>query len=208
MKVAQSDMLAKLQLSHIPAEEELARRKPIVEKRIGNSSGAIERRQIQVERQMTVLLCGKLQNPVLVCQKSIQSKDINNIPVIPLVAKIGQEVQKFKLPFRAAHSSTLETDFEFIFIKSVQPEPSEFGDTLEEKQFIVFDCMTFFCLPAVLKVGPDAHSVLTVQLQIDLEKMRQLPEELLQMQMTKLLVARIKNTKLIQSFYLTINMVE
>ena len=35
-----------------------------------------------------------------------------------------------------------------------------------------------------------------------------MPAHLLQMQMTKLLVARIKNTKLIQSFYLTINLVE
>lgn len=62
------------------------------------------------------------------------------------------------------HASTLETDFEFIFIKSVQPVPTEFGDSLEEKQFMVFNCMTFFCLPAVLKVGPDAAALLTVQL--------------------------------------------
>ena len=84
--------------------------------------------------------------------------------MIPIVAKIGAEVQKFKLPFKAIHSNTLETDFEFIFIKSVRPEPTPNGDTLEEKQFIVFDCMTFFCLPAVLKVGPDAPSLLSVQL--------------------------------------------
>ena len=88
------------------------------------------------------------------------------------MAKLGQEVQKFKLPFRAAHSSTQETDFEFIFIKSVQPEPTLNRDSLEERQFIVFDCMTFFCLPAVLKVGPNAHALLTVQLQINQDKIR------------------------------------
>ena len=145
---------------------------------------------------MSVLLCGKLLNPVLTCPKSITMVD-KNIPVIPLVAKLGQDVQKFKLPFKATNASSQETDFEFIFIKSVQPEPTEFGDSLEEKQFVVFNCMTFFCLPAVLKVGPDASSLLTVQLQINHEKIKQLPAHLLQTQMTKLLVARIKNTKLI-----------
>ena len=68
--------------------------------------------------------------------------------------------------------------------------------------------MTFFCLPAVLMVGPDTTSLLTVQVQINQDKISQLDPALLQMQMTKLLVARIKNTKLIQSFYLTINLVE
>ena len=88
-------------------------------------------------------------------------------PVIPLVAKLGQGVQKFKLPFTAVHSATRETDFEFIFIKSVRPDASEDKESLEEKQFAVFDCMTFFCLPAVLKVGPESTSVLTVQVQIN-----------------------------------------
>ena len=84
----------------------------------------------------------------------------------------------------------------------------EGSDSLEMKQFVVFECMTFFCLPAVLSVGPNAPSVLSVQLQINQEKLNQLPPELLQIQMTKLLVARIKNTRMIQSFYLTINLAE
>lgn len=126
--------------------------------------------------------------------------------MIPLVAKLGQGVQKFKLPFKAVHKATRETEFEFIFIKSVRPDPTEDGDSLEEKQFAIFDCMTFFCLPAVLKVGPDCVSHLTVQVQINQEKISKLPKELLTMQMTKLLVARIKNTRLIQSFYLTIKL--
>ena len=117
--------------------------------------------------------------------------------MIPLVARLGQDVQKFKLPFKAIHNLSKETEFEFIFIKSVQPEATEYRDSLEERQFIVFDCMTFFCLPAVLKVGPDAQALLTVQLQINHDKLKRLPPHLLEMKMTKLLVARIKNTKLI-----------
>ena len=51
MKASQSDMLAKLELSHIPSEEELAKNGgPIVEKRISNSSDAIEKRSIEIQR--------------------------------------------------------------------------------------------------------------------------------------------------------------
>lgn len=118
-------------------------------------------------------------------------------------------MQKFKIPFKAVHDLSPETDFEFIFIKSVQPQAGEgVEESLEYKQFVVFDCMTFFCLPAVLKVGPKATSMLSIQMQVNVEKLNKLPRELLQTQMTKLLVARIKNTKLIQSFYLTINLTE
>ncbi len=202
MTASCSDMLAKIQLQHIKEDEEPM---SFVQKRIDNG---IQKSMQAFKKVMEVILCGKLQNPVLICQKSITSKTNQHIPVIPLVAKISQGVQKFKIPFKAAHMNTAETDFEFIFIKSVQPPPTENRDSLEEKQFIVFDCMTFFCLPAVLKVGPEAPSVLSVQLQINHDKLSKLPQELLQTQMTKLLVARIKNTKLIQSFYLTINLTE
>ena len=124
---------------------------------------------------MNVLICGKLQNPVLSCLKSLANADYENCQIIPIVAKIGQGVQKFKIPFKAVHACSQETEFEFIFIKSVQPDPSEGVDSLEMKQFVVFDCMTFFCLPAVLKVGPNQPSVLSVQLQINVEKLAQLP---------------------------------
>ena len=75
-----------------------------------------------------------MQNPVLVCTKAITPKGID-IPVIPIVAKLGQGVQKFKLPFTAAHKATRETEFEFIFIKSVRPDPNNEDDveSLEEK---------------------------------------------------------------------------
>jgi len=59
MKASQSDMLAKLELSHIVPEEQ-AMKKAFVEKRIGNSSRKIEKRQLEIQSQMNVLLCGKL----------------------------------------------------------------------------------------------------------------------------------------------------
>ena len=47
MKASQSDMLAKLELSHIVPEEQ-AMKKAFVEKRIGNSSRKIEKRQLEI----------------------------------------------------------------------------------------------------------------------------------------------------------------
>lgn len=149
-----------------------------VEKRV---SIGLEPRALTIEKTKTILLCGRLQNPVLQCMRGLSNTSFENATVIPIVAKLNQGVQKFKIPFKAVHADSPETDFEFIFIKSVQPDASEDQDSLEKKQFIVFNCMTFFCLPAVLKVGPNAPSVLSVQLQMNTEKLAQLPTELLQM---------------------------
>ena len=68
--------------------------------------------------------------------------------------------------------------------------------------------MTFFCQPAVLKVGNKAASILNVQLKVDQARLNSLPEEVLCMTLTKLLVARVKGSNLIQSFYVTINLLD
>ena len=57
----------------------------------------------------------------------------------------------------------------------------------------IFDCMVFFCQPSVLKVGhySQAPAILNVQLKVDIDKLRELPKELLNQQVTKLLIARV-----------------
>lgn len=89
MSASCADLLAKLVLTHIPDEAEQTQR-TIVEKRIGNCNPKVESRRLAIQRKMDVLLCGKLQNPVVQCLKSITT--VNDIPVIPLAAKLGQEV--------------------------------------------------------------------------------------------------------------------
>ena len=100
---------------------------------------------------MKVILCGKLENPTLACLKGLNEFTEQGIDAqkIPLVAKRRVDVQKFKLPFK--NLSSIDTDFEFIFIKSVKSNDAD-EDSLESVQHQVFDCMTFFCQPAVLKV--------------------------------------------------------
>ena len=153
-------MIAKLKLRHIPDSDAA-----IEEKHIG-SQGQILTKKYETNHSMNVILCGKLQNPVLTCPRSISAPELGNFPIIPLVAKLGygKTDAKFKLPFRALHVMTPETEFEFIFIKSVKPEPTEFEDSLEELQFAVFDCITFFCLPGTLKVGSNEPAALNIQM--------------------------------------------
>ena len=156
---------------------------------------------------MKVILCGKLENPTLACLKGITEFKEHGVDAqtIPLVARRRVDVQKFKLPFK--NLSSVDTDFEFIFIKSVKSNDGD-EDSLESVQHQVFDCMTFFCQPAVLKVTNKQPAMLNVQLKVDQERLNRLPDEVLGKTLTKLLVARVKGSNLIQSFYVTINLLD
>jgi hypothetical protein len=68
----------------------------------------------------------------------------------------------------------METEFEFIFIKSSKPKNCT---EVEERQVEVFECMSFFCQPNVLVVNDKAPAILNVQLKVDLDKLERLPEE-------------------------------
>ena len=201
MNVQKADMLAKLDIHWITSNSEA-----VIEKRL-TADNRIEKSIKQLSRSKEVLLCGKLVNPTVTCLKSICIDTAARYKTIPLVVRFGQDVQKFKLPFRLTDEDALETDYEFIFIKSVKPANAP-PDSQEHLQFSVFECMTFFCLPAVLKVSAKQPATLTVQLNLNMEKLAKLPPHLLTMQLTKLLVARIKGTNMLQSFYVTINLVE
>ena len=68
MAASRSDMLAKLVLSKVLDSED---QKATVEKRIRNSDSTIEKRQLVIKQSLSVILCGRLENPVLTCPKAI-----------------------------------------------------------------------------------------------------------------------------------------
>ena len=99
-------MLAKLILSKVLDTED---QKAVVEKRIRNSDQTIEKRKLVIKQSISVILCGRLENPVLTCPKAIKccpglrssSMGARNAAaaasdeaptVIPIVAKLGLEV--------------------------------------------------------------------------------------------------------------------
>lgn len=148
---------------------------------------------------MQVILCGRLENPVVYCTKAVTDTVLRQ-SVIPLAVRMDQPIQKFRLPFLT--KTVDDTDFEFIFIKSVRTE-------FNEDMCSVFDCMVFFCQPSVLKVGcQGGPAVLNVQLKVDLDKINELPRRVLKQSVTKLLIARVQGTNLMQSFYVNLCLIE
>jgi hypothetical protein len=85
---------------------------------------------------MRVVLCGRLQNPEVKCLKSYWDHPTQT-QVIPLAVKKYQPLQKFRLPFRTP-GHLQETEFEFIFIKTVPQDNNE-------HMCRVFSSMVFFC---------------------------------------------------------------
>ena len=122
-----SNLLSHLILTHIPDEQDLAAER--IEKRVGDD-GKIEISKVSIRREMKVILCGKLENPTLFCLKGIKEDGID-ASTIPLVARRRVDVQKFKLPFK--NLSSVDTDFEFIFIKSVKSNEAD-EDSFESLQ--------------------------------------------------------------------------
>ena len=74
----------------------------------------------------------------------------------------------------------------------------------------VFDCMVFYCQPSVVKVGGPGQpaAILNVQLKVDVDRLALLPASVLKQTVTKLLIARVQGTNLMQSFYVTLNLIE
>lgn len=149
MGLTKSNLISQITLSHVPDHKDGAK---YTQKRIGVNSEVLSERKSGVTSTQ-VLICGKLHNPAVTCTKALKSSASS--AVIPLCVRKDVEVQKFKLPFKCVSSESTETDFEFIFIKSVKPVEVDLNDFMstEMRNFRVFECMTFFCLPAVLPVG-------------------------------------------------------
>lgn len=66
MNASTCNMLAKVILSHVPdSSDRLRAVKGFIEKRIGSASTTIEEHSMEVQHEIQIILCGKLQNPVL-----------------------------------------------------------------------------------------------------------------------------------------------
>lgn len=101
---------------------------------------------VLISRTEKVILIGKLSNPTLACSKSIYNPKYGQT-VIPLAVKKTVAVQKFKMPFRTVDRTIdSETEFEFIFIRSVKPtNPTLDTFEFQNNQFKVFENIAFFC---------------------------------------------------------------
>lgn len=148
---------------------------------------------------MTVLVCGHLENPKVKCLKSIYNSTAA-VQTIPLALSTNQPLQKFKLPFSSSLIGA-EHPFEFMFIKTVRTDDNE-------DMCRVFECMVFFCQPSVLPLVGGETGILNVQIKLDVDKLNALPRSVLKTPLSKLLIARLKDTNLLQSYYVTLQLIE
>jgi hypothetical protein len=122
---------------------------------------------------------------------------------VSLAVKKTQGIQKFKLPFKNL-SNYLDSDIEFAFIRT----PS----TKDDKQELEpIDCLSFYCQPNQLKISADQISILTVQVKVNTDMLvneEKVDQKLLKNPLNKLLVARLKNSQVLFSYFVSISLVD
>jgi hypothetical protein len=70
----------------------------------------------EVERELKVMLIGKLENPKIECMRELNHCD-SACNVIPLGVKKNLSQQKFRIPFKNL-SGNLDADYDFTFVKT------------------------------------------------------------------------------------------
>lgn len=88
-----------------------------------------------------------------------------------------------------------------MFIKSVLTGENE-------EMCRVFECMVFFCQPSILNLSNEENGQLNVQIKVDVDRLNALPASCWKQPLTKLLIARLKDTNLLQSYYVTLELID
>lgn len=73
------------------------------------------------------------------------------------------------------------------------------------------DCFSFYCQPNQLKINAEQVSILTVQIKVNTDLLlneEKVDQKLLKCPLNKLLVARLKNSQVLFSFFVSITLVE
>ena len=144
---------------------------------------------------------GYLDNPRIKCMKQLYNKAANS-EVVSLAVKKTQGIQKFKLPFKNL-SSYLDSDIEFAFIRTTNQKVSSENEPI--------DCLSFYCQPNQLKIAADQISILTVQVKVNTDMLMnhdKIDQKMLKNPLNKLLVARLKNSQVLFSYFVSISLVD
>ena len=175
------------------------------EKHVSHKEERIVLKERQISSKIEVLLLGFLDNPVIKCQKQLFNRMACQ-DIVSLAVKKMTGIQKFKLPFKNM-SSYLDSDIEFAFIRTQaqNQQPSELG--LIEP----IDCLSFYCQPNQLKIAADQISILTVQIKVNMDNLEnsdKVDQRLVKFPLNKLLVARLKNSQVLFSFFVSLTLVD
>lgn len=180
--------------------------KGAIEKHVSHKSSEV---QVQTaSTKLEVLLLGYLDNPRIKCQKMLFNKPSGQ-EVINLAVKKVAGVQKFKLPFKNM-STYLDSDVEFAFIRT-QTSSQQEKEEGSNFQLEPIECLQFYCQPNQLKIQADQLQLLTVQVKVNNELLcdeAKVDQRQLKRPLNKLLVARLKNSQVLFSYFVSITLVE
>ena len=135
---------------------------------------------------LRVCLHGIVEIPVITCPRIIKSEDI---PTIPLAVKKAVSVQRYRIPFK--NSGKIEIEIEFSFLKAEHALGIE-----------------YFCVPNVMKLGPNNQGILTVLIKNINGKDASNSEEIsyksdgVYVKDPRMLVAKVKNSQIYFSYYI------
>lgn len=157
------------------------------------------------------MIIGKLDNPKLQCLKELQLAE-SNYTMIPLGVKKSGAQQKFRIPFKNL-SNTLEGDFDFLFVKMTQKKENEEEESKDDVDLTPY--FEFYCQPGNMKIPASQQAFLNVLIKVNTVKLATLEESLsekdfkriLSKPINKLLIARLKDTSVLYSFFVTINLI-
>ena len=142
--------------------------------------------------------------------------EVANSDLISLAVKKAAGIQKFKLPFKNL-SAYLDSDVEFAFIRAPQAQlnaqnsKSASSTTKNSFSFEPIDCLQFYCQPNQFKISADQIQILTVQIKVNTDMLndgQKVDQRLLKYPLNKLLVARLKNSQILFSFFVSLTLVD
>lgn len=157
---------------------------------------------------------GYLDNPQIKCLRQLFNKSSKS-KFISLAVKKTDEIQKFQLPFKNLSDSQIANlEFSFINVSNTteeMPKKTGFFFFQPVTKLDPLDCITFSFKKQKVKLQPSETRTLSIFIEVDTLKLlnpKRVDQSALQRPLSKLLVARIKNSKILFSYFLAINLVE
>lgn len=131
--------------------------------------------------------------------------------IVSLAVKKTGGIQKFKVPFKNM-STYLDADIEFAFIRTQHQidAPIPIGDS-KSGVLEPIDCFSFYCQPNQMKIAADQMQILTIQIKVNAEQLldeNKIDPKMLRAPINKLLVARLKNSQVLFSFFVSLNLTD
>ena len=156
------------------------------------------------------MLIGRLENPKLRCLRELHHVG-SECEAIPLGVKKNVSQQKFRIPFKNT-STSHDGDFDFTFVKTSSHTSDSQSDIDLEDLTPLFE---FCCQPGNMKIAANQQQFLNVLIKVNLVKMNELEatkskakmRKILSRPISKLLIARLKDTGVLYSFFVTINLI-